>query len=74
MPTPTKTAKKTVPQVAGAIPTPVEDPRIAELKLAIEPFTKIEADDGRSDEFVLIVRGVSITAGDVRRAVEAMKI
>jgi hypothetical protein len=65
---PTPTTKKTEPK------QPTEDPRVAELKLALEPFARLEAEDWRKDDNVLIVRGVSITAGDVRRAIEAMKV
>lgn len=51
-----------------------EHPRIQTLKAALKPFTQIEADDSRPDEFVLFVRGTTITAGDVRKARKAMKI
>ena len=57
-----------------ALDTPAEHPRIAEIKQALMPFTQIEAHDSRPDEFVLITRGISITAGDVRKARQAMKI
>ena len=70
----TTTTQKPGPKKAAEAPQPAEDPRIVELKLALEPFTELEVDEGRSDEFVLIVRGVSITAGDVRRAQMAIKI
>lgn len=46
----------------------------AKIKEALLPFTKIEAHDSRPDEFVLFTRGISITAGDVRKARKAMKL
>ena len=58
----------------GSKKEPTEDPRIAELKLALEPFTKITAEERFKDDAVIIVRGVSITAGNVRRAQMAMKL
>lgn len=54
--------------------TAQEHPRIVTLKSAIEIFSKIQFDPSRDDSTVLIVRGVSITAGDVKKAIEAMKI
>ena len=51
-----------------------EHPRIAKIKEALLPFTQIEAHDSRPDEFVLFTRGISVTAGDVRKARKAMKI
>ena len=53
---------------------PPEHPRIVALKEALRPFTQLEAHSSRPDEFVLLTRGVSITAGDVRKAQEAMKL
>ena len=69
--------KKAEPKQTADVPQEgqtAEDPRVAELKLALEPFTKITAEERFKDDAVIIVRGVSITAGDVRRAVEAMKL
>ena len=51
-----------------------EHPRINKLKDALEPFTKLEVHESRPDEFILINRGVAITAGDVRTARRAMKL
>ncbi len=68
-----KVTAKEVEQRKGE-PIPTEDPRIVELKLALEPFTKITAEERFKDDAVIIVRGVSITAGNVRRAQKAMKI
>ena len=53
---------------------PPEHPRIVALKQALMPFTQIEAHDSRPNEFVLFTRGISITAGDVRKARKAMKL
>ncbi len=53
---------------------PPEHPRIVKLKDALRIFTQIEAHDSRPDDFVLFTRGVSITAGDVRRARKAMML
>jgi hypothetical protein len=53
---------------------PAEHPRIAALKAALAPFTQIEAHDSRPDEFVLFVRGTTITAGMVRAACKAMNL
>ncbi len=53
---------------------PAEHPRIAAMKEALAPFTQIEAHDSRPNEFVLFTRGISITAGDVRKARKAMKL
>lgn len=53
---------------------PAEHPRIAVLKQALMPFTQIEAHSSRPDEFVLFNRGISITAGDVRKARKAMTL
>ncbi len=60
--------------VGPALDIPAEHPRIQALKQALKPFTQIEADDSRPDEFVLFVRGAAITAGDVRKARKAMSI
>ena len=57
-----------------SLDVPPEHPRIAQMKEALLPFTKIEAHDSRPDEFILFTRGVSITAGDVRKARKAMKL
>ena len=72
MPDPT-TATKTKPESKESKQA-TEDPRVAELKSSLEPFTKITAEERFKDDAVIIVRGVSITAGNVRRAVEAMKL
>lgn len=72
MPTPT-TIKKTE-QKKVEPKQPAEDPRVAELKRALEPFAKIDAEERHKDDAVIIVRGVEITAGDVRRAAKAMKV
>lgn len=53
---------------------PPEHPRIVKIKEALLPFTQIEAHISRPDEFVLFTRGISITAGDVRKAQKAMKL
>ena len=53
---------------------PPDHPRIAKLKEALLPFTMIEAHPSRPNEFILLTRGVSITAGDVRKARKAMKL
>ena len=58
----------------GEFDIPADHPRIAEIKKALLPFTQIDAHASRQDEFVLFTRGISITAGDVRRACEAMKL
>ncbi len=50
-----------------------EHPRIKKLKAALLPFSQIQQDPMRDASTVLITRGVSITAGDVRNAIEAMK-
>lgn len=60
--------------VDTSLDVPPDHPRIAQMKAALEPFTKIEAHDSRPDEFVLFTRGISITAGDVRKARKAMKL
>ncbi len=51
-----------------------EHPRIAKLKAALLPFSQIQQDPGRDASTVLITRGVSITAGDVRNAIGAMQV
>lgn len=51
-----------------------DHPRIQALKQALMPFTQLEAHESRPNEFVLITRGISITAGDVRKARKAMKL
>lgn len=61
-------------QETDALDIPPDHPRIVELKQALMPFTQIEAHASRPDEFVLITRGISITAGDVRKARKAMKL
>lgn len=53
---------------------PVEHPRIAQIKQALLPFTQLEVNETRADEFILINRGVAITAGDVRAARRAMRL
>lgn len=59
---------------AFSLDQPAEHPRIVKMKEALLPFTQIEAHDSRPNEFVLFTRGISITAGDVRKARQAMKI
>ena len=61
-------------QTASSLDIPAEHPRIVKLKAALMPFTQLEAHHSRPDDFILITRGVSITAGDVRAAIEAMKL
>ena len=74
-PTPTPApAENSEQPLTPTLDTPPEHPRIAKLKLALEPFTKIEAHQSRPNEFVLFTRGISITAGDVRTARKAMKL
>lgn len=63
-----------VTPVDKSLDVPPEHPRIAQMKEALLPFTKIEAHDSRPDEFILFTRGVSITASDVRKARKAMKL
>lgn len=58
----------------ASLDVPAEHPRIVALKEALLPFTQIEAHDSRPNEFVLITRGISITAGDVRKARKAMTL
>lgn len=67
------TEEHTLPQDTD-LDVPAEHPRIAKLKQALMPFTQIEAHNSRPDEFVLFTRGISITAGDVRAARQAMKL
>lgn len=55
-------------------PKTTEHPRIATLKDALRVFTQLEVHPSRPDEFILIQRGVAVTAGDVRQAQKAMKI
>lgn len=65
------------PGISPADPTldvQPEHPRIQAMKQALMPFTQIEAHDSRPNEFVLFTRGISITAGDVRKARKAMKL
>lgn len=59
---------------ATSLDIPPEHPRIVALKEALLPFTQIEAHDSRPNEFILITRGISITAGDVRKARKAMTL
>ena len=64
-------------QPQGATPSldaPPEHPRIEALKKALLPFTMIEANVSRPNEYVLFRRGVAITAGDIRNARKAMKL
>lgn len=61
-------------EVDKTLDIPAEHPRIAKIKEALLPFTQIEAHITRADDFVLFTRGVKITAGDVRKAREAMKL
>lgn len=60
--------------VDTSLDQPAEHPRIVKMKEALLPFTQIEAHESRPNEFVLFTRGISITAGDVRKARQAMKI
>lgn len=70
-----ETKQNEVPvSVDSTLDQPPEHPRIAQIKAALEPFTKIEANDTRPDDFILFSRGVSITAGDIRKARKAMKM
>jgi len=62
------------PQPATKLDIPADHPRIAAIKQALMPFTQIECHSSRQDEFILFTRGISITAGDVRKACEAMKL
>lgn len=62
-----------VPQADPALDKPVpppEHPRITELKQALMPLANLAVEESRPNEFILVTRGVSITAGDVRRAKE----
>ena len=59
---------------SATLDVPAEHPRITAIKEALLPFTQIEAHDSRPNEFVLFTRGISITAGDVRKARKAMKL
>jgi hypothetical protein len=54
--------------------TPDDHPRITKLKDALRPFTMLDANDSRPDDFILVRRGGAITAGDVRAARKAMNI
>ena len=60
--------------IAKELNPPAEHPRIVALKNALNPFTQLEVHDSRPSEVVLIVRGIAITAGDVRNARKAMKL
>lgn len=56
-----------------------EHPRITALKTALLPFTLLQVQETRPDEFVLLNTGNSgqggaITAGDVRQARRAMNV
>ena len=53
---------------------PAEHPRIQAIKQALTPFTHIEVHDSRPNEFVLFHRGITITAGDIRKARKAMTL
>lgn len=67
-------APVSISPVDKSLDVPPEHPRIMKMKEALLPFTMIEAHDSRPDDFILLTRGVSITAGDVRKARKAMKI
>jgi len=69
-----ETETMTISGNAASLDPPPEHPRITQLKEALLPFTQIEAHDSRPNEFVLFTRGISITAGDVRKARKAMKL
>ncbi len=73
------TPKPKDPAATAATPDPelnqpAEHPRITSIKQALMPFTQLEVNETRPDEFILINRGVAITAGDVRTARRAMKL
>lgn len=60
-------------------PQPAEHPRIVKLKAALLPFTQLEVQETRADEFIMLNtgnsgKGGSITAGDVRQARRAMNV
>jgi hypothetical protein len=55
-------------------PPPPEHPRVSNLKQCLMPLANLEVHESRPDEFILVNRGVAITAGDVRRARKAMTI
>jgi len=68
-------AGSTIPPADPKLDKPqpaAEHPRIGALKAALLPFTGLEVHESRPDEFILINRGVAITAGDVRAARRAM--
>lgn len=69
-----ETKEETPAQDTDALDVPPEHPRITAIKQALMPFTQIEAHESRANEFVLFTRGISITAGDVRKARKAMKL
>ena len=57
------------PDAALDVPAPApEHPRIIELKQALFPLANLAVEESRPDEFILVKRGVAITAKDVRRA------
>lgn len=55
-------------------PAAAEHPRIQTLKQALLKFSQLEVNETRANEFILINRGVAITAGDVRQARRAMSV
>lgn len=66
---PAQPAPKTA---ASEYDQPADHPRIQKIKQALMPFTQLEVHESRPDDFILINRGVAITAGDVRLARKAM--
>jgi hypothetical protein len=69
-----KTAAATgqpIPQADLALDVPAvapEHPRITALKQALFPLANLAVEESRPNDFILVNRGVAITAGDVRRA------
>ena len=66
------------PALNAPVP-PAEHPRITALKQALMPFTQLEVNETRPDEFIMLVTGNTghggkLTAGDVRNARKAMAI
>ena len=60
-----------IPQADKALDVPApppEHPRITALKQALFPLANLAVEESRPNDFILVNRGVAITAGDVRRA------
>lgn len=60
-----------IPQPDAALDVPAiapEHPRITALKQALMPLANLAVEESRPDDFILVNRGVAITAWDVRRA------